>query len=148
MLTWHVISIVLAKYVSLVRQREATAIAREETLAATAAAAANNIEILAQDIAPTKRPLEFFINEQTVKKTLSKIFSFLKERGHLYNDKIAFPDINLPAKKSTVVNILVNAFLKVAKPDASGNQDASAIQIFKEICYEKKIEFKRNVNQN
>ena len=131
-MTCHINS--FKKYVLLVRQKEEAAIARENALAATIPAG-NIVEVPAMDI---KRPLEIFVNAQTFKgtsPTLSQVYNFLRQRGHKYNDKIALPpDIEIPKTKQAVVKVIVKALLKIAKVDANGNQDASGILIFKEIC--------------
>ena len=61
-------------------------------------------------------------------------------KGHRYNDAIAQPDIDIPRKKTAVVKLLVEAFLKVSK--SVPNVDSSAIRIFKEICHEMEIPYK------
>ena len=68
------------------------------------------------------------------------MYNFLRLRGHRYNDAIAQPDIDIPKKKTAVVKLLVEGFLKVSTPGA--NVNSSAIRIFKEICHEMEIPYK------
>ena len=84
------------RYVDSIRKREAAAKSKEDATflsntVTTATVPQPPIDPV-HTVHTQKRHLEIFINEQTVSKTLSKMYNFLRLRGHKYNNAINLPD--------------------------------------------------------